>query len=68
MSHDEKVQQMSKRTKFLEEQGLHVLRVTNDDVMGDLDAVTRRIHVGRRGVGLKTPVRPGSVPLPPGEG
>jgi len=43
MSHDEKLASDTQRTKYLEEQGLRVLRVTNEDVMHDLDAVTREI-------------------------
>jgi ATP-dependent DNA helicase RecQ len=43
MSHDDKVVQDSEKTKYLEQQGLRVLRVTNEDVMRDLDAVTREI-------------------------
>ena len=34
---------ISEKTKYLEQQGLRVLRVTNEDVMRDLDAVTREI-------------------------
>ena len=43
MSHDDKMQQDARKTKHLEQQGLQVLRVTNEDVMRDLDAVTRKI-------------------------
>jgi very-short-patch-repair endonuclease len=43
MSHDDKMHQDSEKTKYLEQQGLRVLRVTNEDVMRDLDAVTREI-------------------------
>jgi very-short-patch-repair endonuclease len=43
MSHDDKVVEDAARTAFLANQGLRVLRVTNDDVMHDLDAVTREI-------------------------
>ena len=43
MSHDDKMAQDAARSKYLESQGLRVLRVTNDDVMRGLDAVTREI-------------------------
>ena len=43
MSHDNKMSQDAKKTKFIETQGLRILRVTNEDVMRDLDAVTREI-------------------------
>jgi very-short-patch-repair endonuclease len=43
MSHDDKAAQDAARSKYLETQGLRVFRVTNDDVMHDLDAVTREI-------------------------
>jgi ATP-dependent DNA helicase RecQ len=43
MSHGDKAPQDSAKTALLEGQGLQVLRVTNEDVMHDLDAVTRKI-------------------------
>jgi very-short-patch-repair endonuclease len=43
MSHDNKEPQDAAKTKHIESQGLRILRVTNDDVMHDLDAVTREI-------------------------
>jgi very-short-patch-repair endonuclease len=43
MSHDDKILQDAEKTKHLEGQGLQVLRVMNEDVMGDLDAVTREV-------------------------
>ncbi len=43
MSHDDKAALDAEETKFLEAQGLRVLRVTNEDAMHDLDAVTREI-------------------------
>lgn len=43
MSHDDKNLQDAEKTKYLEEQGLRMLRVTNGDVMHDLDAVAREI-------------------------
>ena len=43
MSHDNKVRQDTVRTDYIESQGLQILRVTNDDVMSDLDAVAREI-------------------------
>ncbi len=43
MSHDDKLLQDAARTKYLEGQGLRILRVTNEDVMHDLDAVAREI-------------------------
>jgi very-short-patch-repair endonuclease len=43
MSHDDKAAGDAARTNLLESQGLRILRVTNEDVMRDLDAVTRAI-------------------------
>jgi len=43
MSHDDKTRQDAARTDYIESQGLRILRVTNEDVMSDLDAVTREI-------------------------
>jgi very-short-patch-repair endonuclease len=43
MSHDDKTVADKNRTAFLERQGLRVLRVTNEDVMRDLEAVARRV-------------------------
>jgi very-short-patch-repair endonuclease len=43
MSHDDKATLDATRTQYLEAQQLRVLRVTNEDVMRDLDAVTREI-------------------------
>jgi ATP-dependent DNA helicase RecQ len=43
MSHDDKLAQDAAKSKFVESQGLRLLRVTNEDVMRDLDAVTRAI-------------------------
>jgi very-short-patch-repair endonuclease len=43
ISHDQKMTTDAARTTFLEQDGLRILRVTNDDVMRDLDAVTREI-------------------------
>ena len=43
MSHDDKLRQDTEKTKYLEGQGFRILRVTNEDVMHDLDAVTREI-------------------------
>jgi very-short-patch-repair endonuclease len=43
MSHDDKFVEDSTRTKLLESRRLRILWVTNDDVMHDLDAVTREI-------------------------
>jgi very-short-patch-repair endonuclease len=43
MSHGDKIQQDAERTRLIESHGFRVLRVTNEDVMGDLDAVTREI-------------------------
>ena len=41
MSHDDKAAQDAERSKYLEAQGLRILRVLNRDVMDDLDAVSR---------------------------
>jgi ATP-dependent DNA helicase RecQ len=43
MSHEDRAAQDAEKTKYLEAQGLRVLRVTNEDAMRDLDAVTREI-------------------------
>ena len=43
MSHDDKLRQDLEKTTYLQRQSLHVLRVTNEDVMRDLDAVVREI-------------------------
>jgi len=43
MSHDDKAAQDDARNKYLEREGYQILRVTNEDVMHDLDAVTRKI-------------------------
>ena len=43
MSHEDKAVQDAERSKYLESQGLRILRVLNSDVMHDLDAVTRAI-------------------------
>ncbi|MEN6404949.1 MAG: DUF559 domain-containing protein [Thermoguttaceae bacterium] len=43
MSHDDRILQDAEKTKFIEAQNLRILRVTNEDVMCDLDAVTREI-------------------------
>jgi very-short-patch-repair endonuclease len=43
MSHDNKAEEDAARAKTLEAQGLRIVRLTNDDVMHDLDAVTREV-------------------------
>jgi very-short-patch-repair endonuclease len=43
MSHDDKISQDAEKTNYIERQGLRILRVTNEDVMHDLDAVAREI-------------------------
>jgi very-short-patch-repair endonuclease len=43
MSHDDKVAKDAAKSKYIESQGYRILRVMNDDVMHDLDAVTREI-------------------------
>jgi very-short-patch-repair endonuclease len=43
MSHIDRLHQDNKRIAFLKQQGLTVFRVTNQDVMHDLDAVVRGI-------------------------
>jgi very-short-patch-repair endonuclease len=43
MSHDDKIRQDAEKMQFIEGQTLRILRVTNEDVMHDLDAVTREI-------------------------
>jgi very-short-patch-repair endonuclease len=43
MSHVDKLEQDNERINYFQEQGLKVLRVTNQEVMNDLDAVARGI-------------------------
>ena len=43
MSHIDRLDADNDRMNYLERQGLKVLRVTNQDVMRDLDAVARGI-------------------------
>ena len=43
MSHDDKIADDAKKSDFVTGQGLRILRVTNEDVMRDLDAVVREI-------------------------
>ncbi|MGA2059808.1 MAG: endonuclease domain-containing protein [Thermoguttaceae bacterium] len=43
MSHIDRLEQNRKRLDYLQQQGLKILRVTNQDVMDDLDAVARGI-------------------------
>jgi very-short-patch-repair endonuclease len=43
MSHIDRLKKDNERIQYFEEQGLKVLRVTNQDVMSDLDAVARGI-------------------------
>ncbi len=43
MSHDGRAEEDCKRTEYLQQQGLRVFRVTNDDVLEDLEAVVRGI-------------------------
>jgi very-short-patch-repair endonuclease len=43
MSHDDRGAYDQRRTEYLEESGLKVVRVMNDDVFADLEAVARYI-------------------------
>ena len=43
MSHDNKLMQDARKTEYFEQQGFRVLRVTNSDVMHELEAVARAI-------------------------
>ena len=43
MSHEDKMAQDAAKMKHIESQGYRILRVTNEDVMRDLDTVTREI-------------------------
>jgi very-short-patch-repair endonuclease len=43
MSHIDRLEQDHERINYLKQQGLKVLRVTNQDMMNDLDAVARGI-------------------------
>ncbi|HEX7450364.1 MAG TPA: DUF559 domain-containing protein [Pirellulales bacterium] len=43
MSHDDRAQRDRQRTEFLQKEGMKVIRVLNDDVMSDLEAVARYI-------------------------
>jgi very-short-patch-repair endonuclease len=55
MSHVERTEQDRERTAYLAQRGLHVMRVTNDDVLDDLEAVVR-------GIALACGVDPDKVP------
>jgi len=43
MSHEDKAARDTAKSEYIQTQGLRVLRVANEDVMRDLDAVTREI-------------------------
>ena len=43
MSHDQRGLEDQRRTEYLRQSGLKVIRVLNDDVMSDLEAVARYI-------------------------
>ena len=43
-SHEGRFSHDAARDAYLEQQGFRVLRVTNDEVLADLDGVTERIH------------------------
>jgi very-short-patch-repair endonuclease len=43
MSHDDKLEKDQQKTAYLQQQGLKVFRVMNEDVTRDLDAVVRGI-------------------------
>ena len=43
MSHIDRLEQDQERIKYLRQQGLKILRVTNQDVIDELDAVARGI-------------------------
>jgi very-short-patch-repair endonuclease len=43
MSHDDKREYNQNRNEYMQRQGLRVLRILNEDVMSDLDAVARGI-------------------------
>jgi very-short-patch-repair endonuclease len=43
MSHDGRASEDARRTEYLQQQGLRVFRVTNDDVLADCEAVARGI-------------------------
>ena len=43
MSHDNKGSEDAAKAQYIASQGLRILRVTNEDVMRDLDAVTREV-------------------------
>ncbi len=49
MTHDQSAEYDQRRTEYLQRQGLRVIRVINDDVLGDLEAVARYI-AGEAGV------------------
>ena len=44
--HDLTFENDQRRTRWLESQGFRVIRFSNDDVMGNLEGVVRRIEVG----------------------
>jgi len=67
-SHEERAGQDRLRTEYLQEQGLRVFRVTNQDVMSDPEAVARGIAI-EAGVRLdRLTLLPHPGPLPEGEG
>jgi ATP-dependent DNA helicase RecQ len=49
ITHDQSAEYDQRRTEYLQRQGLRVIRVINDDVLGDLEAVARYI-AGEAGV------------------
>ena len=52
MSHDDRAKYDRQRTDYLSQVGLKVIRVTNDDVFEDLEAVARYIA---REAGIQLP-------------
>jgi very-short-patch-repair endonuclease len=70
MSHDRRAEADEDRSEYLRQQGLRVFRVTNDDVLEDVETVLMGI-LRECGVDLETGGRkrdPHPGPLPKGEG
>ncbi len=72
MSHDDRAQKDERRTEFLQRAGMKVIRILNDNVMSDIEAVAR--YIAREAGGSLdshpnvAPPSPHPNPLPEGEG
>lgn len=63
ITHDDRLDYDQKRTLYLEQRGLKVIRFTNDEVLDDLDAVVKEIEQQLSERAKFTP-----SPTPPSEG